>query len=206
MKKAKTQIKHYDQNPVEAITSIGGSVGKALVEDAGKELIGDLWDQILGVEPQKQQKTHGDLAEGQELDFKKQKREVYKDPGIDYRREIIHTQKTESVRENREIKVRIQEIVIELKKLVKSSSELEIQFKEVSAIERVPENAGTYHVNFFEWVLSTIRSAQTKVESASSWMSHMKGKKNKRDYWSSFKKHGTSFGLSGERMVATQVG
>jgi hypothetical protein len=44
------------------------------------------------------------------------------------------------------------------------------------------------------------------VEDSGAWLSAMSGKKGKKTYWSEFKKHGTSFGMSNERSVATQTG
>jgi hypothetical protein len=55
-------------------------------------------------------------------------------------------------------------------------------------------------------MLTVIRSARQKVEDSQSWMGAVKGKGAKRDYWGMFKKHGTTFGQSGERSVATSVG
>jgi hypothetical protein len=82
---------------------------------------------------------------------------------------------------------------------------LQIEFKEV-AIEQRIVNPGKYHTSFFEWVLSAIRIARMKVEDSGAWLSASKGKKAKKDYWQMFKKHGTTFGLSNERVVATQTG
>lgn len=205
MKKAKRQVKHLDQDLIEEDS--GREKVKSFADDFAKDTIHGLWDQLVGTgDYRTDENQSGDLSEGQEISLKKVKKEVHIEAGIDYSREIVHTGQKDRSTENHELKIRIQEIVVELKNLVKSSKELEIQFKDVATIERVPKNAGVYHANFFEWILSSIKAARIKVENASSWMSHIKGKKNKRDYWSSFKKHGTSFGLSSERVVATQVG
>ena len=61
-------------------------------------------------------------------------------------------------------------------------------------------------MNFFEWMLAVIRAAREKVEDSNAWLGTVKGKGAQRNYWNMFKKHGTTFGLSGERAVATQVG
>src|SRR3989344_5698474 len=67
-------------------------------------------------------------------------------------------------------------------------------------------NPGKYHVSFFEWVLLLVRQARMKVEDSSAWLGAFKSKKAKKQYWSMFKKHGTTFGLSNERVVSTQTG
>jgi hypothetical protein len=55
-------------------------------------------------------------------------------------------------------------------------------------------------------MLTVIRGARMKVEDSGAWLSTMQGKKGKKNYWAMFKKHGTSFGMSNERQVATQTG
>ena len=204
MKKTKHQVKNFvDQNPVEAFRDLGGAVATSFVKDLGKDIVGDLWGQLLGGK-----KQAGDLSEGQEIDFKqmayeKQLRQV--EPGIDYGREIIYAEKRASEKSQHEVKIQIQEILVEIKKLSKTTKELEIEFREVT-LETMPVNPGKFHLNFFEWVLSQIRRARMRIEDSAHWMSALKSKKNSRQYWSLFKKHGTSFGLSGERIAATQVG
>ena len=107
--------------------------------------------------------------------------------------------------ENRELRTKIEEITIELKKLSKSSKELEVTIKDVN-IDLLPEAPGKYHVNFFEWILLTIQIARVRVEESANWASTVTGKRAKKDYWSLSRKHGTSYQLSGERAVAQQVG
>lgn len=212
MKKTKHQLKNFvDQNPVEAFRDLGGAVATSFVKDLGKDIVGNLWDQLLGgqkSEKNPKNKQAGDLSEGQEIDFKqmvyeKQLRQV--EPGIDYAREIIYAEKRASEKGQHEVKMQIQEILVEIKKLSKTTKELEIEFREVAIVE-VPVNPGKYHLNLFEWVLAQIRRARMRIEDSAHWMNALKSKKIQRQYWSLFKKHGTSFGLSGERIVATQVG
>lgn len=206
MKKQKHQTKQFvDQNPIEAVRDIAASTKKSVIEDLGKGVVSDLWEQLLNPNPKSEEKRHGDLKMGEELDLRAEKKTVHVEAGIDYAREIVHSERKTEARENYETKAKIQEILIEIKKLTNSSKELQAEFKDV-AVEQIPQSAGKYHANFVEWVLSMIRSAQERVDNALSWTSAIKGKKNQKQYWSLFKKHGTSFGLSGERVVATQVG
>ncbi|HKC14779.1 MAG TPA: DUF5660 family protein [Patescibacteria group bacterium] len=200
----KKKITHQTQDSFEAVKELPGSVKKSIVEDLGKGLVSDLWEQLLNPNPKTEKAKSGDLKMGEELDLR-EKKLAHVEPGIDYSREIVHAEKRIHAEAEHETKVRIQEILIEIKKLTNSSKELEVQFKDI-AVEQIPQEAGKYHANFVEWVLSMIRSAQERVDSAVSWTAALKGKKNQKQYWSLFKKHGTTFGLSGERVVATQVG
>lgn len=211
MKKQKHVVKQFvDQNPIEAFKDIGGTAKKA-TDEAVKGAVSDLWKQMLGKgeyaqTEAKDEKVQGELKPGEELDLRREKKVQAIEPGIDYAREIVHSERKIRAEESHESKMRMQEIIIEIKKLTKSSQELSAQFKDIEKIDYIPANAGKYHANFVEWVLSMVRSARERVDNAITWTTAIKGKKKQKQYWSLFKKHGTSFGLSGERVVSTQVG
>lgn len=212
-KKTKVQANQFvDPNPVEAIRPIGDGAVQSLATDLVGGGMSDLWKQFLGgSEKNKKQKTEGDLTEGQDLDLtqaKKEKKQDNREAGIDYKREIIHGSERIRSQENQALIQQIEMIVVELKRLATSSEELQVQFKDVVVTQNVVK-PGKYHQNFFEWVLIVIRSARMRVEDAGAWLMEMKGKKGKKqsqEYWKMFKKHGTNFGLSNERVVATQTG
>jgi hypothetical protein len=105
----------------------------------------------------------------------------------------------------REINEKLQQIMAELQRLISSSKELKLEFADVN-VDAPPPQAGEYHLNFFDWLLLTIRTAREKVEDSGAWLNAVKGKNKKKGYWGMFKKHGTSFGLSNERSIATQAG
>jgi len=195
----KKQISRQTVDSIEAIKDIPNEVKKTVTE-AGKGVVTDLWEQILGSneKPQPTQKR-GDLKQGEELVLQRV------EPAIDYAREIVQGERNIRAKESHEVKIRIQEIQIELKKITKTSRELEVEFKDV-VMETLPVSPGKFHLNFFEWVLSQLRRARMRIEDSAHWTSVLKSKKSQRQYWSLFKKHGTSFGLSGERIVATQTG
>lgn len=162
--------------------------------------------QMLGISEQNQQeRTSGDLSEGEEIIFPKKEKTVNIEPGIDYLREIVHTETRINRKEQTQLEAKIQEIVIELKKLSQSSKELELEFKDIT-VATLPTTPGKYHLNFFEWMLITIQNARMRVEDSAAWVNVIAGKKGKKDYWSLAKAHGTSFSLSGERVVAQQTG
>jgi hypothetical protein len=124
---------------------------------------------------------------------------------LDYHKDIVKGRERASKGEMHEMQRTIEEIKIELSKLVASSQILKLEFAEVS-VEQSNQSVGQYHLTFFEWMIAVIRSARQKVEDSGAWLNTVKGKGDKKGYWGMFKKHGTTFGLSGERAVATQVG
>ncbi len=205
-KKQKHQaINFLNQNPVESFGNLMQGVGSSLATDLAGAGASDFFGQLFGTEvaKEKPRKESGDLQEGQALELKKAKQEAAIEPGINYVREIIHADKASS-HEDRAIKIRVEEILIEIKKLTDSSKELEIQFKDI-AIETQVVNPGKYHENLFEWIFSVIKTARMRIQESAGWLTAMHSKKD-RKYWAMFKKHGTTFGLSNERVVATQTG
>lgn len=195
-----TQVKKRQfvkDNSIEALLNIGSA----------------MVDQIKG-DYNEQKSQGGDLTEGQEIELKKspasENREKARqmpdiDPGIDYKREILRGERAIIQENSREIEVKIQEIIIELKRLTQTSTVLQAEFKEVTVEQRI-EKPGKYHLSFFEWVLIMVRAARVKVEDSGAWLEMFKSKKAQKQYWNMFKKHGTTFGLSNERVVATQTG
>lgn len=213
MSNKKTKHKQYVNNN-NTVESIGTGVVQSLANDFVKAGMSDWWKQVLGTgEFGSNGHQEGDLAEGQELNLSTHNKQPHAErrvsadvaPAIDYRREILDGEKRVVQKENYQIQSQVEQIVIELKRIAASSRELQITFKEVVAEQRVTK-PGKYHVNFFEWVLSTIRTARMKIEDSGAWLSVMKSKKGQKQYWNMFKKHGTTFGLSNERVVATQTG
>ena len=187
------------------------------IRDWGKGTIGQIlgsYDNYNETRPQSQQQKSGDLTEGQAIDLTgTSKTKTQKETpsyqniegGFDYRREILHGER-KIARENTQVlEMKIQEIIVELKRLTKSSKMLEVEFREATVEQRIV-NPGKYHVSFFEWLLTVVKTARIKVEDSGAWLSMFASKKNKRQYWNMFKKHGTTFGLSNERVVATQTG
>lgn len=200
-----------EKNLAEAGFEIASTATKSVRDELNQE-----WQtfmkQALGSAEQASKKIkamEGELSEGQEVSFAKEKTEKRTEiePGIDYRREVIHAETINVQRENMQLKGQLEQIRVELKKIVETSKELEATFKEVAkeSVQRTV-TPGKYHVNFFEWMLATIQTARVRIESSASWIGAISGKKSKRDYWSLSQSQGTSFSLSGERVVSQQTG
>lgn len=210
LKSGKKEPKQYvNQDPFEALLNLPSDIKKSAVNDLGKAAITDAWDQMFGLDSQKRQSNtkSGELAVGQELNLGEIKREVRRvtEQGEDFVREIVHAGKRADSEESREIQVKVEEILIEIKQLSKSSKDLQKQVQ-VVAVEQQTQNAGVYHVNFLERMLSFLREARLNVEDSLAWFHALRSKKTARQYGVMAKKGGTSFTLSNERVVATQTG
>lgn len=204
--------------------------GKPRVSDIPKKFVqevkqnatampNDFFNQLLGLEnfnpADTSKQTEVEMKPGQEFTLTPKSKESNKNkserkeaiaPAINYHEQIVRSSEQSNKKEIREIQLQIQQIMDELKRLVDSSHKImQVQYAEIS-VQKAPATVGKYHLNFFSWMLSVITDARRRVEDSGAWLAAMRSKKGKKDYWSMFKKHGTSFGLSNERVVATQTG
>lgn len=222
--KNKSRLSQINPLERERISSVGKMLAKSAVDEAG-ETGRTFIEQLLGMDLKKDTTDvkaesaepaqsglieifnflkHSDTATSQKANTERSPR-ARAEAAIDYHRDIVKNRERASKNETREMQQNIEQIKIELSKLVASSQVLKLEFAEVS-VEQSPTEVGNYQLNFYEWMLAVIRSAREKVEDSGAWLGTVKGKGDKRGYWGMFKKHGTTFGLSGERAVATQVG
>lgn len=207
------KIKTPDTSETVGEVLRGVTTASKFSADVADETVKGLWDQLLGKHDfeVKHTASHGDMAAGQEINFKghttEHKAKAHKevtDFGHEYKREITQGESRIS-RQDQEVQMQVEEILIELKQLINTSEQLSKQYRNIAVAQR-PMKAGKYHVSFFSWMIKMIQTARLTLEDSGNWLQAMGSKKRKQNYWGMFKKHGTSFGLSNERSVATQVG
>lgn len=201
LKSGKKEPKQYiNQTPFESLMDIVTEAKKSTIDDLGRKSITDARDQMFGF-------NSGELSAGQELDLSNIKKEVRKvtEQGEDFIREIIHAGKKADSENSREIQVKVQEILIEIKQLAKSTKQVQAEVEVISS-EQTTQNAGVYHVSFLEQMLSFLRDARSNVEDSLAWFKALRSKKAARQYGVLAKKHGAQFMLSSERAAVTQTG
>ena len=119
---------------------------------------------------------------------------------IDYHNDFLKSSERASHAEKREISERLNEIMIELRRLISSSKILQTEFAGVS-VDQAPKDGGDYHVNFFDWLLLTIRTARQKVEDSGAWLATSK-KKGGKGKWNNKQRkewfENTSLSMSNE--------
>lgn len=113
-------------------------------------------------------------------------------------------------RENTHVKQETQIIIEQLKKqitlLKKSEKSLSSEIAKIK-VDQIPQKAGIYYLRYFEWLVGIVKNLRMKVEEGRTWLAAFSQRKNKKmGYWKMYKKHGTTFGLSHERTIATQTG
>ncbi|MBI3384584.1 hypothetical protein HY030_00100 [Candidatus Gottesmanbacteria bacterium] len=199
-KKKKNQ---FIDNPIEAVRELANDLGQSAKSDLISGVADSAFSQIFG----SPSTSASELKPNEELNVLSQSEQGFR------REEIVsfqnQRQATErdvfSYQESVQLKREIEELLKQIKLLAKSTENL-TQEVSLLAMEDMPVNPGRYHVNFLEWLVRLIKSLRDKVEDSRTWLAVFHSKKKQKQYWSMFKKHGTTFGLSSERVVATQVG
>jgi len=183
-------------NVLETVRSIGGNVTKTAKDSATQIATDALQDIINGRSPQRQpqEKHYGQENVPMEPRERIQPRVSNKEliqPLI--QKDIAETkQKLEAIRQ-------------ELQALSKSIRGLQQEIQ--TAVMDMPVEPGIYHLNFFEQLKTLLKGIRERVDDSRVWLSAWNANvKKKRGYWGMYKKHGTSFGLSNERTLATQAG
>jgi len=69
-----------------------------------------------------------------------------------------------------------------------------------------PAQPGVYHIVFFQKVLEFLTSFRKKIEEAATWLSATNKRAEKKNYWSMYKKKGSSFLLSPDHYLQRSAG
>lgn len=104
-----------------------------------------------------------------------------------------------------EIKGLLKQLKDQITILEKSEKSLTSEITKIK-VEQLPNKTGIYYLRFFEWLITIVRQLRVKVEEDRAWLETFTRRKKKMGYWKMYKKHGTTFGLSHERTLATQTG
>lgn len=192
--KTKSKSQKVTASFFEQVGELAGGIGRSVKKDLIQDGIKDTVSQVLG--------KRGELKQGETIDLAKEKREIQRPRFFEIRRKetvLFLASEEQLMREVEEARRELRQAVKELEKLGQEVKEAE---KEV---DRMPVKPGIYHLTFFERLKQIIKFFRERIEESRSWLALMTSKKKKRSYWVLYKKHGTKFGLSGERAVATQA-
>lgn len=210
----KKQVVQTEVKPMtfdDEVKQLWKNMMKTASHDLVGGTVGTFSEQIMGYGG-----TSGQLAEGQAVSLKQQpkhaeaasymeKKPATSSEHMEYFRTVNNADKVSENRTEQQMTQAVEQIRIEIQKLIKTSKLVERTVKDATA-DKAPIKPGKYHISFFEFVLGTLREATKKLEDTASFGAVFQSKKQQSKYWKSYKKHGTSFGLSGERTVATQTG
>ena len=194
----KKVLPHKNENIVEQLSSVAGSVATSTKDMVGA-VSSDVLNSIFGGPVQ-----GGELRPNEAITVG---REATPEVVVEVK-PVVRTPEwmVESKIRADQIQVhqKLEAVRVELKALAASIKNLKAEI--VSAVEQAPVAAGVYHFNFFEQLRSMLKILREQVEDSRSWLAMSKSRKAKKGYWGMVKKHGTSFGMSNERSIATAAG
>ena len=183
-----------NDNVLESLRGFGSSVGKTIAKDVVAQTGADMLRSILGGMPQS-----GELKQNQTIEFGNAPEAV---PAVQPRR--LETYRVIARSDEMEVKQKIESIRAELKALSQSIKSLRQEI--TKTVMEVPVDPGIYHMNFFDHLRSYLVAMKQEVDDSRTWLMAFNTKKAKKGYWGMVKKHGTSFGMSNERAIATSAG
>jgi len=149
--------------------------------------------------------TLGEFGGGERFDFRNFEREIKETRPRKCEVLFSYQEKYQEATLRNEIRQAVSTVQREVVKLEKDQKALITDIEKVT-VESLPNKPGVYHLRFFQWLISIVKSLRQKVNESRTWLVAMKSKKSQQNYWKMYKKHGTSFGLSDERVIATQAG
>ncbi len=204
-KKVKSSV--VKRNIIESLKDIGGDFGdkgtdllKSTSEDFFRELMGMQLPQV---------KRSGEMVPGESLQMSevlngKEEENKKLRAQISLERNLSSDEKRLSQEKMHELRIQLQAITVEIGKLAGSTGNLATQ-TEIAMVE-VPVNPGVYHVIFFEKVLKFLQSFRQKIDQASTWLEGTNKRAEKKNYWSMYKKKGSSFLLSPDHYLSRSAG
>lgn len=190
----KKQTHYKNDNVLEALTSVPSSVGSSTVSELGK-IGSDIISSLIGGTP-----VSGELQPNQTIEFGTTQEE--KAPEQPQRIEAIPAVRADEL--EMQTTKQLEAIRAELKALIASLKNLHQEVQ--TAVSQEVVHPGIYHINFYEQLRTFISVLRQQVEDSRTWLSAFSTRKKKMGYWGMYKKHGTTFGLSNERSLATAAG
>jgi len=183
-------------NVLESLRDISGGVSHAVANDVVSKISADAINSIFG------KPIGGDLHPNESISIPN-KAETQPEQKVRHTPSEMHSPLRRS--DETYVRQQLEAIRSELKMLAKSVKSLHSEVK--NAVATDPVDPGVYHLNFYDQLLQFIKTIRMQVEDSRTWLSVSKQRRSKKvGYWGMYKKHGTTFGLSSERTLATQAG
>ena len=203
--KGKSTKKQYHKNVVESLKNLGSSSMGSMAKDVLRP--NEVMSQLFGTPDKK--KYSGDINPGESIEFsdvftgKREKAEKLQKQ-INLERNLRNEEKVLIEKKSNQLKLQIQALMQEVGKLSQSTGNLSQEVKIASL--QAPIEPGIYHLVFFEKLLEFVKSFKKKVEDASVWLHASNARAAKKNYWSSYKKHGSKFLLSADHYLTRSAG
>lgn len=203
-----------NDNLIEQLRDMGRGVAHNVTSDLISGVASDALSSLFGTP------KSGQLREGQEINMNQappppqQPEEMpflrpefpfrRPAPREEYRSPFSQEQMALLQQQEAEVAKKIDEIRLEIKALIMTIRSVDRQIQQAVSQEMV--DPGAYHLNFLDRLKTMLKLMRKSLADSSSWLNLMQSRKKEKRYWNQYKKKGTTFGLSHERVVSTQVG
>ncbi len=205
--KKKGQQTPVKQNVIEALKDLSSSSVSG-IQDLFKDTADDFFSELIGVTPAKKKVT-GELQQGESLEMSEAMKGKTEENNklkaqIRMERQLSQEETRRSQEKTHELRVQLQAIMSEVTKLAKTTSGLAQEVK-IATLE-APVNPGIYHIVFFEKLLTFLQSFRKKIEESHVWLQESNKRSQKKNYWSMYKKKGSSFLLAPDHYLQRSAG
>ena len=196
------------QSILESLKDLGGGAGDSLKNDLFQKTSEDFFKELMGM-PHGSPKRSGELSPGQPMNMSealsgKEAENKQLRAQISLERKLSADQARLSDEKSNQLRVQLQALTTEVSKVAIATGTL-AEATQVAMIQ-APANPGIYHLIFFEKVLEFLQSFRKKIDEASVWMNSSNKRAEKKNYWSMYKKKGSSFLLSPDHYLQRSAG
>jgi len=179
------------------------------LKEETKSTSDEFFRQLLGQQKVIQEKRSGEVPMGQVLQMNEimngqQEKNNQLEEQIFFERRLFSEEKQQTTKKLDELRVRLHAIQAEATKLVTSTQNLTEEVK--IAVMQGSSKASEYQINFYESIISMVASFRKKIDSAVVWLQGSNKRAEKKNFWSQYKKKGSSFLLSGESYTQRSAG
>lgn len=205
--KKKAQALITKQNVLESLKDLGsGTVSQT--GDLLKDTSEDFFRELMGFTPPPVKRS-GEISPGQSLEMSqvlsgKEEENKKLRAQISLERRLSGDEKRVNTEKSNELKVQLQALMQEVQKVAQSTENL-AEVTQV-AIMSAPAEPGIYHVLFFQNVLEFLQSFRKKIDLAATWLQTSNKRAEKKNYWNTYKKKGSSFLLSPDHYLSRSAG
>ncbi|HET7098757.1 MAG TPA: DUF5660 family protein [Patescibacteria group bacterium] len=205
-KKQKSAV--IKRNVIESLKDLGSDFGSQGT-DFLKNTSEDFFKELLGISKAPQPKRSGEMVPGQSLQMSealsgKEEENKKLRAQISLERQLTADERKLSNDQTDKLRLQLQALTSEVIKVAQSTGNL-AQETQIAMIE-APSNPGLYHIVFFEKVLEFLQSFRKKIDQASVWLGGANKRAEKKNYWSMYKKKGSSFLLSPDHYSQRSAG
>jgi len=195
------------QNVLESLKDLGTGTG-IQTTDLLKNTSEDFFRELLGLSNKKTKKS-GELSAGQTLQIGdvmsgKEEQNIKARKQISMERSLLNEEKRVLQEKGSDLKVQLQAIMQEIQKVAESTG----NFAEATTASMItaPVEPGIYHIHFFQSILEFLQSFRKRIDLAATWLQSSNKRAEKKNYWNTYKKKGSSFLLSPDHYSQRSAG